>query len=303
MSFLVLLGALWLAHHWPPPSVLTVNHWHGALAQVLERSFNDGRAAHGVIAWSLGVMLPAAIVGAVLLMLHHWAAPLASLAGMGILYLLLDFRGFSTPAEEIASALRDSNAPAARSRLATWSGQPTEAFGAQEVACLAIETTLLRAHYGLFAPIFWFVLLGPAGAVLYRLSQSMDTTWGGTDTAFNQVARRIFYGLDWLPARFTAIGFAVVGDFEDALYCWRTQASAWPDRTKGIMLASGAGALGVHLGGTLPNRGILEFRPELGLGDAADADYLMSAVGLIWRVLVLMLVLLLLLTFSHWLGS
>jgi len=168
---------------------------------------------------------------------------------------------------------------------------------------VAIETTLTRAHYELFAPIFWFVLLGPAGAILYCFSRSVERTWGGQEIAFNRVASRIFYWLDWLPARFSAIGFAVAGDFQDALYCWRTQARAWKDEAAGIMLASGAGALGTRLGEPLLSNGVLEYRPELGLGDVADADYLMSTVGLIWRVLVLMLALMLLMTFANWLGG
>jgi len=95
----------------------------------------------------------------------------------------------------------------------------------------------------------------------------------------------------------------VVGNFEDAVYCWRTQSSAWTDNAVGIILSSGAGALGVRLGEPITCKGVLQFRTEIGLGDEADADYLMSTVGLIWRVLVLMLGLLLLLTFAHWLGS
>jgi adenosylcobinamide-phosphate synthase len=95
----------------------------------------------------------------------------------------------------------------------------------------------------------------------------------------------------------------VVGDFEDALFCWRTQAAQWKDEAVGIMLASGAGALGVRLGEPLPLNGLMEYRPELGLGDPADADYVMSTVGLIWRTLVLMLALMLLMTFANWLGS
>ncbi|HQR61131.1 MAG TPA: adenosylcobinamide-phosphate synthase, partial [Methylophilaceae bacterium] len=81
------------------------------------------------------------------------------------------------------------------------------------------------------------------------------------------------------------------------------QAFAWPDRAVGIMLASGAGALGVRLGAAIPRDGNMEYRPELGLGDEADADYLHAASGLVWRVLALILGLLLLLTFAHWLGK
>ncbi|MEN6587364.1 MAG: CobD/CbiB family protein, partial [Sulfuricella sp.] len=71
----------------------------------------------------------------------------------------------------------------------------------------------------------------------------------------------------------------------------------------GIVLASGAGAMGVKLGDAIPGRDGIEPRPELGLGDDADADYLDSAVSMVWRALVLWLVLLLLLTLARWTGS
>ncbi len=67
------------------------------------------------------------------------------------------------------------------------------------------------------------------------------------------------------------------------------------------MLASGAGALGVKLGGPLPVAGDKpEVRPEIGLGEEPDAELLPSAVGLVWRALVLWLVLILLLTLANW---
>jgi adenosylcobinamide-phosphate synthase len=302
MSFLVLLAALLLAYYRPLPSGFGVGKWHGVFARMLERNLNDGHAFHGVIAWILVAFLPALAVGTIYYLLRHMAPSLAAPLGMLVLYLLFDLRSFGASAEAIVAALRDNNIQLARTCLAEWGGQTSESYGAPEISRVAIETTLARAHYGLFAPIFWFILLGPAGAVLYCLSRSVDQVWGGHDIAFNRVARRIFYWLDWLPARFSAVSFAVVGDFEDALYCWRTQAAAWHDEAMGIMLASGAGALGVRLGEPLPVGGVLEYRPELGLGDNADADYLMSTIGLIWRVLVLMQALLLLLTFSNWLG-
>lgn len=303
MSFLILLGALLLTYYRPLPIKFVMAHWHKDFSQLMERNLNDGNARHGVIAWVLSVAAPTLLIGVAYYLLWHVAVPLAALWGVLVLYLVLDFRGFSTPAEAIATSLRDNNIQDARERVEAWSGHSAEAYGAPEVARVAIETALMRAHYSLYAPIFWFMLLGPAGAVLYRLSQLVDYAWGSQEVAFNRVPRTIFYWLDWLPARFTAISFAIVGDFEDALYCWRTQAVAWKNEAVGIMLASGAGALGVRLGEPLPFKGILEYRPELGLGDIADADYLMSTVGLIWRALVLMLALMLLLTFAHWLGT
>ncbi len=303
MSFLVLIAALVLAHYRPLPPALDVLRWHVSYARLLDRNLNDGHARHGVIAWGLGVFLPALLLGAVYWELWHIALPLAAPVSMLVLYLLLDFRGFGVMAEAIAADLKNNNLPGARARLSLATGMNAEPYGVPEVSRVAIEHTLARAHYALFAPVFWFILLGPAGALLYRLALSAKQAWAGPESDFTRIAHRAFYWLDWLPARATAIGFAVVGDFEDALFCWRTQAAQWKDEAMGIMLASGAGALGVRLGEPLPMSDSVEYRPELGLGDVADVDDVMSTVGLIWRALVLMLALMLLMTFANWLGS
>ena len=90
--------------------------------------------------------------------------------------------------------------------------------------------------------------------------------------------------------RLTALSFAIVGDFEDAAFCWRTQAKEWAAQEggehAGIVLASAAGALGVRLGGPLPVAGDKpDVRPEIGLGEEPDAELMPSAVGLVWRAL------------------
>jgi hypothetical protein len=88
--------------------------------------------------------------------------------------------------------------------------------------------------------------------LFYRLAHGMDELWGGRSEIefgeFGAFSRQAFDLIDWLPVRVTAASFAVVGDFEDAVHCWRTQAVRWPEAGSGILLASGAGALGVRLG-------------------------------------------------------
>ena len=70
---------------------------------------------------------------------------------------------------------------------------------------------------------------------------------------------------------------------------------------EGILLASGAGALGVTIGGMLTGpTGEPEFRPELGMGELADAESLLSATGLVWRALLVWLVVLLVVTLAYW---
>ena len=80
------------------------------------------------------------------------------------------------------------------------------------------------------------------------------------------------------------------------------QALAWARGAHGIILAGGGGALGVKLGDALHQDGTMRFRPELGLGEEADVDYMQSTVGLIWRALVLWMFLVLVVTVAHSLG-
>jgi adenosylcobinamide-phosphate synthase len=74
------------------------------------------------------------------------------------------------------------------------------------------------------------------------------------------------------------------------------------NHAQGIILASGAGALGVRLGDSLQEADSEHYRPELGIGEEADTDFLQSATGLIWRALILWIMLLLLLGIANWAG-
>ena len=121
----------------------------------------------------------------------------------------------------------------------------------------------------------------------------VDRRWRGLG-AVGEFAERVCRTLEWPAVRLSAASFAVVGDFEDTIYCWRTQAPAWPDPDAGVVLAAGAGALGVRLGMPLTTIEGLEVRPDLGVGETADAPFLDGVVGLVWRVLVVWVLLLIL---------
>jgi cobalamin biosynthesis protein CobD/CbiB len=173
-----------------------------------------------------------------------------------------------------------------------------EGDDAGAVARLAAEHALREAHQGVFAPLFWFLVLpGPLGLVLYPLAQRAARTWALVEPEerdFGWFAARAFFVIDWIPQRVTAFAFAVVGNFEDALYCWRMQAAGWIQPEEGIVLASGAGALGVRLGEPVPAGEAFAVRPPLGQGELAGEDALASLEGLLWRALVLWLIVFLL---------
>ena len=281
------------------------------LAGFLEDKFNDGGRSHGAIAWGLGVALPATLLSIIYAALMVFQPVLGFLLGIGVLYLTMGFRQFSHFFTGIHLALRAGEIDEARRLLAEWRGRGSERLSSGEIARLAIEQALLASHRHVFAPLLWFVVLGPAGALFYRLAHSFDELWSRRSEIefgeFGQFTRQAFALIDWVPLRVTAAAFAVVGDFEDAVHCWRTQAVRWPEAGSGILLASGAGALGVRLGmpvhDVIQDTGDASDRPELGLGEDADPDFMQSTIGLVWRSLVLGLAVLALVWISSWVGG
>jgi adenosylcobinamide-phosphate synthase len=312
MSLIALIAALLLEQFRPLSSRKYLFMWLSGYVQFFQRHFNAGQQEQGKIAWLLAV-LPL-LAGAMLLfwMLNQVHQIFAWAFNVLVLYLTMGFRQFSHYFTGIHMALRAGRLDEARALLSRWRGIPSHELNAEEIARVTIEQALIASHRNVFGVIVWFVIFssvglgGAAGALLYRLGQFLRARWEGGDQTelgeFGRFARQVFYYLEWLPIRLTAMTFAIVGNFEDTIYCWRTQAANWPDPEAGILLAGGAGALGVRLGMPIPQGGLPFDRPELGTGDEADADFMQSAVGLVWRSVVFWLILLLLLTLASLLG-
>jgi len=297
MSLLSLVAALLLEQWRPLADRRYLFSPVARYATFLERQFNAGEARQGATAWLLAVLPP--VLGAWFVYAAAYGASplLALLVNVAALYLTMGFRQRSHYFTGIHLALKENELAKARDVLSSWRGADCSNLDREAVTRLAIEEALVASHRHVFAVAFWFSLLpGPTGAILYRLAMFLDRRWSASGVPelerFGHFARRAFAGIDWLPVRFTAAAFAVVGDFEDAVYCWRTQAATWPDPALGIVLASGAGAIGVKLGMPIVESGEVLDRPELGLGDPADTSHLDSTVGLVWRALVMWLLLL-----------
>ena len=273
-------------------------------ADYLQQQFNAGERSHGTIAWVLAVVPAMLAAGAVYYLLYRVSPFLALAFNVLVLYLTMGFRQVGHYFTDIHWALKSGDLQLARSVLGQWRGSSCELLTAEEVARLTIEEALIASYKHVFAVVFWFVLLpGPVGAILYRMSTFLKERWAhGADpelAAFGKFAGQFYRLIDWAPARLTGVAFAVVGDFEDAAYCWRTQAAKWSEPSLGIVLASGAGAMGVRLGMPFLSELNPTDRPELGLGEDADVGFLDSTIGLVWRALVVMLFVLLLLALAR----
>jgi adenosylcobinamide-phosphate synthase len=319
MSWIALVLTLLLEQARPLPAVNPVYVAVWSLAEAAERNLNAGRRRHGLYAWLalvLGCSLAAWLVHAALASVA-WVAALAF--NVVVLYFTLGFRQFSHHYTEIQTALDNGDLAAARRQLAEWKRSEDPAFSAaeldaQEVVRQAIEHGLLLAQRHVFGVLFWFVLLpGPAGAIAYRLADYLARAWnrpradGLPPDRFGEFAQRAFAWIDWLPARLTALGFAIVGDFEGTIHCWRRVAAAaagplGPD-ARTLVLGAASGALGTRvMSAAEAARYFDETATEGGALAEPGVPTLRSVVGLVWRALVLWLALLLLLTLVAWFG-
>jgi adenosylcobinamide-phosphate synthase len=235
-----------------------------------------------------------------------------------IAYLTLGFRHYSHYFTSIQLALSAGDEAAARALLAEWTKQDTVGLEPSEIARIAVEKSLITTHRNVFGVFFWLLMpLGPACAVMYRVAEYLARAWNEPEhmrnEAFGQFALRAFYWIDWIPVRLTAVAFAVVGNFEDAIYAWRNFADRWQDEPIGILLSAGGGAMGVRLGTPVENAArVLPL--DAAMVDTTDSETdslpgeepgvraLQSTVGLVWRALLLWMLLLLLLSGAVWLG-
>ncbi|UGQ47489.1 CobD/CbiB family protein [Massilia endophytica] len=319
MTFLSILFALLLEQLKPLRADNAVYAEIKALAVRMEAWFNAGDAAHGRLAWFLlllGLMAPVALV--YWLLLRYNLIFLAFAWNVLIVYLTLGFRHYSHYFTSIQLALNAGDEAAARALLGEWTKQDTAGMEANEIARIAVEKSLITTHRNVFGVFFWFLMpLGPAAAVMYRVSEYLARAWNEPEhmrnEAFGEFAARAFYWIDWIPARLTAVAFAVVGNFEDAVYAWRNFAHRWKDEAIGIILAAGGGAMGVRLGTPLENAAklvpqdaatvdISDAEVETLPGEEPSVRALQSTVGLVWRALLLWMLLLLLLSGAVWLG-
>ncbi|ABM56110.1 cobalamin biosynthesis protein CbiB [Verminephrobacter eiseniae EF01-2] len=328
MSFFAILFALLIEQARPLARSNPIHAGLRAWALSVSRNFDTGKPQHGWLAWCLAVLVPACATLAM-----HWLLlwgpgwPFAMLWSVAVLYVTLGFRQFSHHFTGIRDALEGGDEDDARARLAHWQQVDVGLLPRREIVRHVIEYSVLAAHRHVFGVLAWFSVLaalglGPTGAVLYRLSEFVARHWHPrprmgpalASASLQQASARAWTVIDWLPARLTALSFAVVGSFEEAIEGWRFHAQRFPNDNDGVVLAATAGAIDVRLGGEAlkAHAGMrtsqgLEIDSDMDDSDATpgrepEVGHLRSVVGLVWRSVVVWMLLLALLTLARLLG-
>jgi len=317
MSFISVLFALLLEQARPLGRGNLIHSGVRTWVRWCTSNLDAGKPLHGWLAWGFAVGTPSLLSLLVYWLLVVWTGwPLAVLWSAVVLYACLGFRQFSFHFTQIRDALALDDEPLARRLLADWQQMDTQTWSRSDMIGRVIEFSVMASHRHVFGVLAWFSVLaafglGPAGAVLYRLSEFVVRYWyhqsehhhQPVSAALQTNAQLAWHSIDWLPARITALGFAVVGNFEEAIEGWRHYVEQSGDENDGLLLAATAGAVNISLptlgditSGAVEPDSASQRRP------APELAHLAIVVGLVWRAVVMWIVLLALLTLARLLG-
>lgn len=270
----------------------------GQLAQAAEVVFSKPHALaktqrlRGLLAWLLLVVPPVTILSLLEYRFddEHFGLWLFNVI---VLYFCIGAKSLEEHILRVKQHLIRDDIASARKNLAHMVSRNTEQLNEREISKAGIESVLENGSDAIFAPLFWFFIAGAPGALCYRLINTLDAMWGYRNERyvdFGRTAARMDDLFNWLPARLTALSYALMGNFQFALHCWRTQGTIWKSPNAGPVMASGAGALNLKLGGSATYHNQLTERPTLGGGKTPDVQDIDRAVELIQRTLILWLV-------------
>jgi len=217
---------------------------------------------------------------------------LGTVLGVLVLYLAIGGRSLAQHAMQVRDALQENNTAKAQEMSGRLVSRDTSNLSETQISKATVESVLENGCDAVFAALFWFVIAGAPGVIFYRLVNTLDAMWGYRNERyfhFGWAAARLDDVLNFIPARLTALTYAVLGEFQKAIRCWRHQAYSWKSPNAGPVMAAGAGALSLQLGGEATYHGELQQRPLLGLDKLPQASDIPRAVSLVNRGMLLWL--------------
>lgn len=301
----------------------------GRLADLVESALNrsDENAQGSVVAGAFAMLILIIPLVTLAFVLSYFLTGIFS--GMAlwcvqvlVLWLALALRSLTEHGEAVAGALLkvrsnirttehsgEADLALAREQVGRIVSRDTASLDEVGIAKAATESVLENGADAVFASLFWFVLAGLPGVVLHRAVNTLDAMWGYRTARyerFGKAAARLDDLLNWLPARLTAWTFSLLGALSlgsddksstrwQRFQGWRHQVRNWESPNAGPVMAAGASALAVELGGGAPYHGGWKERPVLGVaGKQASAATIYAAIKLVRKGVAVWLIALLL---------
>ena len=282
--------------------------WHplvgfGNAANWIERALNKANGKYRLLSYLIGLFAWAIMVipfVALIWFINQYqfqgqsSQPYSEIIiGIVCLTFALGTKSLTQHAKAVSKALKKPDIDLARKQIAMIVSRDTSTSDETAINKATIESVLENGSDAIFAAIFWFIILGAPGVIMYRLANTLDAMWGYRTERFNYfgwAAARIDDVLNWIPARLTALGYALAGNAVSAWSCWHKQAKHWHGINPGVVMASGAGALKISLGGPATYHSQNIERPELGCDKEPQVADIDRAIKLVYKSIIIWVV-------------
>ena len=248
-------------------------------------SFQNGSVSLVIVI--AGILFAVWLVSA---MLGNVLGLLGFLFGIAVLIFTIGPRDLEEDVQNINTAFENKDFEAANFYACQLSNRDISEPPLQ-LAQTIKEDILLQANIRMLGVFFWFILLGPVGAVLFRLSCLLKENQQSENDDFANASRDLYQIVNWLPARICVLSYAVAGNFVDTMSYWNGLSDLWLRESEEFIVVSGIGAL----------RYEQRIDRDDHEGDELDITAIQHTLSLVKRAVIVWVVLLGLLTVTGWL--
>ncbi|WP_347548474.1 adenosylcobinamide-phosphate synthase CbiB [Pseudalkalibacillus hwajinpoensis] len=253
---------------WPHPV-----KWIGSLIGFFEKRWNHGkyRRLKGA-AMTLTILVIVMMTTGITVYLAYSIHPIAGIIWEAILIATaIAQKSLRTAALEVYRPLRKGDMSEARLKLSYIVGRDTEHLGESEIVRGTVETVAENTSDGITAPLFWALIGGSTGAMMYRAINTCDSMVGyrnETYEAYGWASAKLDDLVNWIPARLTGLAMMLTRKPEHtAKHPWHIlfrDARQHPSPNSGWGEAATASLLGIQLGGTNTYKGVVSNRARMG---------------------------------------
>jgi len=301
-TFFVILSSLMLDRLFGEPRYFHPLVGFGSMASIIEKYFNFQKNKISNLKQRFLGLVAMMILIIPVLFLTIILSKLGWFFEVLILTLALGWQSLREHGLAVKNALFKNNIQLARNKVMLMVSRDVQQADEEQICKATIESVLENGGDAIFSTLFWFLIAGAPGVIVYRMVNTLDAMWGYKNTRFKHfgwAAARTDDVMNYIPARLTALSYFLVSRKPAAIHCWRTQANNWKSPNAGPVMASGAGSLGIKLGGSAIYHGIEQKRPILGSGNLAKVEHITEALKLISNSIFLWLIIMFIAFYIH----
>ena len=293
MALLVIVFALFIERVWTALAELRSFMWFERLVDRLSGK-GPGRTFSGALGVTAVMILPLMGVAIIYALLANILAILGFAFALMVVLFCLGPRDLDADVHRFLNAWEQGNEDKAQDYAQQISQATVEPIDKQSLGRFVVEGIVVAAHERWFGVIFWFVILGPLGALWYRLACVLRDKCirRGEEDAFRDSALMMHHILAWIPVRLTLLSYALAGSFGDTLEALRSEGLGW----KSNWLINNYLLL-IHGG-----LGALQLEQQLAADETrvVDAGHVRAALGLVLRTLILAIAVIAVVTLGTW---